>query len=67
MPPQYIGIVANADDEVDRTARNANCNTLKRSASKRFKQQVGGCVCERRTFAFGSTFISRRLKTYIFG
>ncbi|XP_018790363.1 PREDICTED: unconventional myosin-XVIIIa isoform X1 [Bactrocera latifrons] len=39
MPPQGIGVVANADDEVDRAARNANCNTLKRSASKRFKQQ----------------------------
>lgn len=44
MPPQGIGIVANADDEVDRAARNANCNTLKRSASKRFKQQVSDCI-----------------------
>ncbi|CAD6995882.1 unnamed protein product [Ceratitis capitata] len=39
MPAQGIGVIA-ADDEVDRAARNANCNTLKRSASKRFKQQV---------------------------
>ncbi|XP_004524014.1 unconventional myosin-XVIIIa isoform X1 [Ceratitis capitata] len=38
MPAQGIGVIA-ADDEVDRAARNANCNTLKRSASKRFKQQ----------------------------
>ncbi|XP_054746231.1 unconventional myosin-XVIIIa isoform X1 [Anastrepha obliqua] len=38
MPPQGI-IVTAADEEGDRAVRNANCNTLKRSASKRFKQQ----------------------------
>ncbi|XP_053968868.1 unconventional myosin-XVIIIa isoform X5 [Anastrepha ludens] len=38
MPPQGIGVTA-ADEEGDRAVRNANCNTLKRSASKRFKQQ----------------------------
>ncbi|XP_067640485.1 unconventional myosin-XVIIIa isoform X2 [Eurosta solidaginis] len=40
MPPQGIGASSSsAEAEVDRATRNANCNTLKRSASKRFKQQ----------------------------